>query len=85
MRSPPPQLAPHPFFPDDIDEDMGMLDANLSVIKLKRKPRDTLKLVDVPILMSHVDEKSGMMESAISLRKILKETYFDISLLDYFS
>jgi hypothetical protein len=55
------------------------------VIKLKRKPRDTLKLVDVPILIGHVDEKSGIIESAISLRKILKKTHFNISLLDYFS
>jgi hypothetical protein len=82
---PPPQPAPRPFFPGDIGEDMGMPDADLGVVKPKRKPRDTSKPVDVPILMGHVDEKSGMMESAVSLRKILKETHFDISLLDYFS
>jgi hypothetical protein len=62
-----------------------MLDPDLGITKLKRKLRDTLKPVDVPILIGHVDEKSGIMESAVSLRKILKETHFDISLLDYFS
>jgi PII-like signaling protein len=55
------------------------------VVKLKRKSHDTLKLVNVPILIGHVDEKSRITESAISLRKILKETHFNISLLDYFS
>jgi hypothetical protein len=55
------------------------------VIKLKRKSRDILKLVDMLILISYIDEKSGITESTILLRKILKETYFNISLLDYFS
>jgi hypothetical protein len=55
------------------------------VIKLKRKLRDILKLVDISILIDYINEKSRIIESAISLRKILKKTYFNISLLDYFS
>jgi hypothetical protein len=62
-----------------------MLDADLSVIKLKRKLHNILKLINVPILIGHVDEKSKMIKSAMSLRKILKETHFNINLLDYFS
>jgi PII-like signaling protein len=62
-----------------------MPDPDLDVVKLKRKLRDTLKLIDIPILIGHVDEKSRITESVMSLRKILKETYFNISLLDYFS
>jgi hypothetical protein len=85
IRPPLPQSAPRPFFPGDIGEDIGMPDPDLGVAKPKRKPRDTLKPVDVPILMGYVDEKSGITKSAVSLRKILKETHFDISLLDYFS
>jgi hypothetical protein len=85
MRPPLPQPAPRPFFPGDIGEDIGMPDPDLGVVKPKRKPRDTSKSVDMPILIGHVDEKSGITESAMSLRKILKETYFNISLLDYFS
>jgi hypothetical protein len=55
------------------------------VVKLKRKPRDILKLVNILILIGYIDEKSEIIESTISLKKILKETHFNISLLDYFS
>jgi hypothetical protein len=85
MRPPLSQPAPRPFFLSDIGEDIDILDPDLSVVKLKRKLRDTLKLVDILILINYVDEKSGITESAISLRKILKKTHFNISLLDYFS